>query len=100
MSALLEHAATPAAGVETHLRTSFGRALPPTSTPDCARTRSRTNARIPASKLRLRFDLAPQELRARHAPPLSNPLFKFALEFLQTVRHDKMSHRFRNAHEL
>lgn len=51
-------------------------------------------------KLHLRLELAPQDLYARHASPLLNPLFKFALEFLQPVRHDPTLRRFRNAHEL
>ncbi|MEA3211031.1 MAG: hypothetical protein QOE70_4088 [Chthoniobacter sp.] len=51
-------------------------------------------------KLHLRLDLTPQDLYARHASRWLNPLFKFALRYLQPVRHDKTLRQFRNAHEL
>ncbi len=51
-------------------------------------------------KLHLRLSLAPQDLYARHSSPLLNPLFKFALAYLQPTRHDPILAQFPNAHEL
>lgn len=51
-------------------------------------------------KLHLRLDLAPQDLYARHTSRWLNPLFKWALEYLQPARHDPVLKQFRNAHEL
>ncbi len=51
-------------------------------------------------KLHLRLDLAPQDLYARHASPLINPIFKIAIDFLQPARHERTLKEFRNAHEL
>ncbi len=51
-------------------------------------------------KLHLRLALAPQDLYARHTSPLLNPIFKFALKYLEPTRHDPTLARFPNAHEL
>jgi hypothetical protein len=51
-------------------------------------------------KFHLKLHLAPLDLYARHRSPLINPVFKFAMKFLQPVRHDPVISRFENAHEL
>src|SRR5450432_48487 len=51
-------------------------------------------------KLHFRMKLVPLDLYARHTSPLLNPLFKFALNFLQPVKHDPIIQRFPNANEL
>jgi hypothetical protein len=51
-------------------------------------------------KLHLRMKLAPLDLYSRHTSPLLNPLYKFALGFLQPVRHDPLIRQFPNADEL
>jgi Acetyltransferase (GNAT) domain len=51
-------------------------------------------------KLHLRMDLAPQDLYARHSSAWINPVFKFALKYLQPARHDPVLAQFHNAHEL
>lgn len=51
-------------------------------------------------KLHLKMTLDPLDLYARHTNPLVNPLFKFALGFLQPVRHDPTIRQFPNYGEL
>ena len=51
-------------------------------------------------KLHLRMKLAPLDLYSRHTSGLLNPLYKFALGFLQPVRHDPLIQQFSNANEL
>lgn len=51
-------------------------------------------------KLRLRLRLDPLDLYARHTNRLINPVFKFALDFLQPARHDPVIKQFPNAAEL
>ena len=51
-------------------------------------------------KLHLRMKLAPLDLYSRHTSALVNPLYKFALGFLQPVRHDPLIRQFPNAAEL
>ena len=42
-------------------------------------------------KLHLRMKLAPLDLYARHISPLLNPVFRYALQYLQPVWHDPLS---------
>lgn len=51
-------------------------------------------------KLHLKMTLDPLDLYARHTNPLVNPFFKFALGFLQPVRHDPTIRQFPNYSEL
>ncbi|MEI6349741.1 MAG: GNAT family N-acetyltransferase [Verrucomicrobiota bacterium] len=51
-------------------------------------------------KLHLRLDLAPQDLYARHLSPMLNPIFGWALHFLEPTRHDPILRKFANSHEL
>ncbi|HVU27813.1 MAG TPA: GNAT family N-acetyltransferase [Verrucomicrobiae bacterium] len=51
-------------------------------------------------KLHLQMKLAPLDLYAGHVSPLINPIFKFALEFLQPVRHEPILKQFPNADKL
>lgn len=51
-------------------------------------------------KLHMRLDLDPLDLYARHASDWINPVFKFALKYLQPARHDKYIRQFRNADEI
>jgi Acetyltransferase (GNAT) domain len=51
-------------------------------------------------KLHLRMKLAPLDLYSRHTSALVNPLYRFALGFLQPVRHDPLIRQFPNAVEL
>ncbi len=51
-------------------------------------------------KLHFRMELAPLDLYARHLSPWINPLFKFALDWLQPARHDPFIAQFPNAGEL
>jgi hypothetical protein len=51
-------------------------------------------------KLHLRMDLFPLDLYARHTSPLINPIFGWAMSFLQPVRHDATLRKFANADEL
>lgn len=51
-------------------------------------------------KLHFRMKLAPLDLYARHLSPWINPIFKFALGWLQPARHDPIIAQFPNAGEL
>ena len=51
-------------------------------------------------KLHLRLHLAPQDLYARHVSPWINPIFKFAINYLQPARHDPVLKQFPNVGEL
>jgi hypothetical protein len=51
-------------------------------------------------KLHLKMRLAPLDLYARHTSALLNPIFKYALEYLQPVRHDPTLQQFENVQEL
>lgn len=51
-------------------------------------------------KFHLKLDLAPLDLYARHRISLINPIFGFAMKYLQPVRHDPVISKFANAHEL
>jgi hypothetical protein len=51
-------------------------------------------------KLHLRMELAPLDLYVRHLSPLLNPVFGFAMDFLQPARYDASIPKFPNAHEL
>ena len=51
-------------------------------------------------KLHFKMRLAPLDLYSRHTSALVNPLFKFALGYLQPVRHDPVIRRFPNAAEI
>lgn len=51
-------------------------------------------------KLHLGCELFPLDLYVRHTNSLLNPLFRFALHFLQPTKHDPVLPRFPNASEL
>ncbi|HST29571.1 MAG TPA: GNAT family N-acetyltransferase [Chthoniobacterales bacterium] len=51
-------------------------------------------------KLHLGHELAPLDLYVRHTRGWLNPLFSFALKYLEPTRHDPGLKRFRNAAEL
>jgi len=51
-------------------------------------------------KLHLRLTLSPQDVYARHLAPWLNPAFKFAMQFMHPVRHDRTIRRFKNAGDL
>ncbi len=51
-------------------------------------------------KLHFKMRLAPLDLYSRHTSPLLNPFFKFALGYLQPVRHEPIIQQFPNAAEL
>lgn len=51
-------------------------------------------------KLHFKMRLAPLDLYARHTSAWLNPLFKFALSYLQPVRHDPTIRQFPNATDL
>ncbi len=51
-------------------------------------------------KLHFRMKLVPLDLYARHLSPWINPIFKFALGWLQPARHDPFIAQFPNASEL
>jgi predicted N-acyltransferase len=51
-------------------------------------------------KLHFRMELAPLDLYARHLSPWINPLFKFAIGWLQPARHDPFIPQFPNASDL
>ena len=51
-------------------------------------------------KLHLRLELAPQDLYARHISPVLNPIFGWAMRFLEPTRHDPILKKFVNAHEM
>lgn len=51
-------------------------------------------------KLHLGCDLLPLDLYVMHTSPLLNPIFRFALRFLQPTKHDPVLQKFPNANEL
>jgi hypothetical protein len=51
-------------------------------------------------KFHLQMKLLPLDLYACHVSPLINPVFKFALGFLQPTKHEKMLKEFSNFGEL
>jgi hypothetical protein len=51
-------------------------------------------------KLHLRHELAPLDLYVRHTRAWLNPLFRFALKYLEPTRHDPILQKFPNASEL
>lgn len=51
-------------------------------------------------KLHLGCDLFPLDLYVLHTSALLNPIFRFALRFLQPTKHDPVLQRFPNASEL
>jgi predicted N-acyltransferase len=51
-------------------------------------------------KLHLRCELFPLDLYVMHTSALLNPLFRFALRFLQPTKHDPVLQKFPNASEL
>ncbi|MFN2541294.1 MAG: GNAT family N-acetyltransferase [Chthoniobacterales bacterium] len=51
-------------------------------------------------KLHLRHELAPLDLYVRHTRAWLNPLFRFALKFLEPTRHDPVLRQFPNADQL
>lgn len=51
-------------------------------------------------KLHLGCDLMPLDLYVTHTSALLNPIFRFALRFLQPTKHDPVLQKFPNAHEL
>ena len=51
-------------------------------------------------KLHLRHELAPLDLYVRHTRAWLNPLFRFALKYLEPTRHDPVLRKFPNADEL
>jgi hypothetical protein len=51
-------------------------------------------------KFHLKMRLDPLDLYARHTNPLINPLFKFAIGYLQPVRHDPLIKQFPNFAEI
>lgn len=51
-------------------------------------------------KLHLRHELAPLDLYVRQTRAWLNPLFRFALKFLEPTRHDPVLRKFPNADEL
>ena len=51
-------------------------------------------------KLHLRHELAPLDLYVRHTRAWLNPLFRFALKYLEPTRHDPVLRKFPNADQL
>jgi predicted N-acyltransferase len=51
-------------------------------------------------KLHLRHELEPLDLYVRHTRAWVNPLFRFALKYLEPTRHDPVLQKFPNASEL
>src|SRR5438105_9645809 len=51
-------------------------------------------------KLHLGCDLAPLDLYVMHTTPVLNPIFQWAVKFLEPTHHDPVLRRFRNAAEL
>jgi predicted N-acyltransferase len=51
-------------------------------------------------KLHLRHELEPLDLYVRHTRAWVNPLFRFALKYLEPTRHDRVLQKFPNASEL
>jgi hypothetical protein len=51
-------------------------------------------------KLHLHHELAPLDLYVRHTRAWLNPLFRFALKYLEPTRHDPVLRKFPNADEL
>jgi hypothetical protein len=51
-------------------------------------------------KLHLGHELAPLDLYVLHTNPLLNPIFKFALKYLEPTRHDPILKKFPNAAHL
>ena len=67
---------------------------------DARLTRIETGPLNYEAKFRLGFRLAARDLYARHTSAFLNPLFSFALRFLQPARHDPALRKFPNAGEL
>ena len=51
-------------------------------------------------KLHLGHELAPLDLYVMHTKPLLNPIFQFAVKYLEPTRHDPILKEFSNAAEL
>jgi predicted N-acyltransferase len=51
-------------------------------------------------KLHLGHELAPLDLYVMHMNPLLNPIFQFAVKYLEPTRHDPVLKKFRNADQL
>jgi predicted N-acyltransferase len=51
-------------------------------------------------KLHLGHELAPLDLYVMHTKPLLNPIFQFAVKYLEPTRHDPILKKFSNAAEL
>jgi len=51
-------------------------------------------------KLHLGHELAPLDLYVMHTKPLLNPIFQFAVKYLEPTRHDRILKKFPNADQL
>jgi hypothetical protein len=51
-------------------------------------------------KLHLGHELAPLDLYVMHTRPLLNPIFQFAVKYLEPTRHDPILKKFPNADQL
>jgi predicted N-acyltransferase len=51
-------------------------------------------------KLHLGHELAPLDLYVMHTKPLLNPIFQFAVKYLEPTRHDPILKKFPNADQL
>src|SRR5581483_3633261 len=51
-------------------------------------------------KLHLGHELLPLDLYVQHTNSFLNPIFKFALKYLEPTRHDPVLKKFPNAHDL
>jgi predicted N-acyltransferase len=51
-------------------------------------------------KLHLGHELAPLDLYVMHTKPLLNPIFQFAVTYLEPTRHDRILKKFPNADQL
>ena len=51
-------------------------------------------------KLHLGHELAPLDLYVMHTKPVLNPIFQFAVKYLEPTRHDPVLKKFPNADQL